>query len=139
MTAPRFTLQPGHWYGWQMIPGYTGEPVVPYFSPIFVHNVLQAARSRVISLELTDVLYAAGAQHFQRRLHLLRRGGDYLVAGVANDRGGTTDRVSVISQIGYEWIRRFCPSVWQSRPPESLGPTGTESASEYLSTVFGIR
>jgi hypothetical protein len=73
-----FTLEPDHWYGWQLIPGYTGERVVPHFSPIRVHTVAQAARSRLITIEYTNVLYAAGVQVFRQALGVLRRGAGLL-------------------------------------------------------------
>jgi hypothetical protein len=114
MATERFELFRGKWYAWQMIPGYAGGPgeVVPYFSPIFVNEVTTKPGSRVMSLTFFNALYASGVQGFQLDLGLIRRAETYLVAAIHNDDGSLTDRVAVISDICFEWIERFCASVW---------------------------
>lgn len=34
-----FSLNVTCWYGWQMLPGYTGTRCVPFFSPVCVRQV----------------------------------------------------------------------------------------------------
>jgi hypothetical protein len=134
-----FTLQPEQWYGWQMIPGYADDRCVPYFSPIRVHTVAQAPRSRIVTVEYTNVLYAAGVQEFRQTLSLLRRSHDYLVAAIYDEHGKPSDRVAVISHIEFEWLRRFCSELCRARPPELLGPADQQSPSRYLDAIFGVR
>lgn len=138
MPIPRLRLEPGCWYGWQMIPGYTGERNVPYFSPILVQRVTPRKTGRgILSLEFWNVQYAEGVQDFHSGLRVLKRASSYLVAEIVYGADEPSDRTAVISQIDFDWIRKFCPTVWINKPPESLRPPVSESVSLFLDATFG--
>lgn len=63
-------IQAGHWYAWQMLPGYGDS--VPYFSPIFVHSVvLSPTNPNILDVHFLNLLYAAGVQDFHMTLRPL--------------------------------------------------------------------
>jgi len=124
-------LEPGHWYAWQMIPGYIGERCVPYCSPIYVKAVVPRSTGRgILHLDFENVLYARGVEEFSLDLRVLKRTPDYLLAEILYQEAGV-DRSTVISSIEAEWIRRFCPELIASRPPAV-----TENISDYLEALF---
>ena len=55
MTSPqRFTLSQGHWYGWQMLPGYVSDDPYPYFSPIYVGEITpRKTHRRILALRFS--------------------------------------------------------------------------------------
>ena len=133
-----FTLSPGHWYGWQMLPGYAAERNVPYFSPIW----LQAATPRktgrrLLTLKFFNVLYAEGVQDFTLDLRVLKHEANYFVAELVYQGDLPQDRTAIVSHIEFEWLRRFCPNLWAARPPESFGPNEQHSVQNYLKALFG--
>lgn len=79
-TQPKLMMHSGHWYGWQMLPGYTD---VPYVSPIKVMNVvpLKSGRS-ILRLDFFNAFYAQGVQGFSQDLRILKHGATYLVAEI---------------------------------------------------------
>jgi hypothetical protein len=138
MPASKLVLEPGHWYAWLMVPGYAGERNVPYASPIYLRDAVpKHTGRRVLELSFSNVLYAEGVQDFSLALRLLKHSSDYLIGDILYDSTDAPDRAAIVSRIEFEWIRRFCPDLWMSRPPSSFGSLQRNSVAEYLDTVFG--
>jgi hypothetical protein len=130
----KLMLEPGRWYGWQMLPGYVAAGVDPYFSPIYVRSVAPAVSGQQgLTLNMLNAQYAAGVQDFSVDLRLLEHAADYLVAAI-DSIDETAKRVAIVSRLDFEWIRRFCPGILESRPPESADRT---DVSDYLNAVYG--
>lgn len=135
-----FSPEAGRWYGWQMLPGYEPDFVVPYFSPILVHSVRQRPGTRQVTIEFFNALYVEGMQGFVKDLSVIRRAPTYLVGALVNEtaEGELSDRVAVVSEICPEWLRRHCPGVREmllERPAERdlLG------LQEQLNMLYGGR
>jgi hypothetical protein len=114
MDHTRLQLRPRDWYGWQMLPGYTGTgSYEPYYSPIQIGSVtpLKTGR-RVLKVEFFNRLYAQGVQPFTVELRILKHEPDYLIAELYEDH---RDRAAIISRIDFTWIRQHCPHL---TPPE---------------------
>jgi hypothetical protein len=134
----KLKINPRSWYAWQMIPGYIGERNVPYSSPIFVERVVPKKTEKgTLTLDFVNVLYAEGVQGFTLDLKVLKHSSDYLIADLLYGPEGP-DRAVIISHIEFAWIERFCPGLWNQRPPFSIGGAATGSVSIYLSEVFGL-
>ncbi len=137
MSQTKLMLQPQHWYGWQMVPGYVGARNVPYFSPILVHEIAPRKTGRsILELRFLNALYAEGVQNFALDLRILKHAADYLVAEILYDGSNSPERVGIISHIEFEWLRRFCPGLWAARPPEAVGALEQNSVSLYLQSLF---
>lgn len=137
MVPPKLTLQAGHWYGWQMVPGYIGQRSVPYFSPIHVRTVHpHKTGRRTLTLQFINAQYAGCVQDFSLDLHILKHADDYIVAEVLDNNGDAPERVGIISHIEFEWIRRFCPELWSAQPPDSFGSLEQNNVSLYLDALF---
>ena len=137
LTVQQLQLQPGRWYGWQMLPGYVGMRNVPYFSPILVQRIRpRKSGLKILNLEFFNAFYAEGVQDFSVDLRILKHEADYLVAELVYEDGGHNDRTAVVSHIEFDWIRRFCPELWDSQPPSSLGAVAEASVTEYLNSVY---
>lgn len=120
-----------------MIPGYSGERNVPYFSPIRVTRVTPRKTGRgILNVSFRNVLYAEGVQNFQIDLRILKHEPDYLFADLIYGESGPAGRSAVISHIEFEWVRRLCPEVWSARPPETLNSAAQSSISVYLDELF---
>ena len=135
-----YTLSPQTWAAWQMLPGYGGESFVPYFSPIWVRTVqpLKTGKSR-LRLEFDNLFYAQGVQDFGMEIRVLKRADSYLVAEIIDGLGASTDRVAILGDIGFEWLKQFCPYLWRKQPPDSCSPQARASVDAYLREVFGDR
>ncbi len=134
-----FTLHPRSWYGWQMIPGYVGERCVPFCCPCHVRSVTpQKSGKGLLTLEVWLTGYAEGVQMMEVPLRVIHRGGDYLIAQILSPNAPDTDRCVVISHVEFEWLRRFCPDLWQARPPEHFGSAAMGSVSAYLDALFDV-
>lgn len=132
-----FTLAPSCWYGWQMVPGYGGTRCVPHFSPIYITRVApQKSGKSVIRIGFVNVLYAQGVQDFEVDIRVTTRSANFLMGVLVEDHPPETARGAVISHIEFEWLRRFCPSVFEHRSPESCSPAAHGSVSFYLDEVF---
>lgn len=131
-----FSLAPEQWCAWQMLPGYTGERCVPYFSPLHVRRVRPLkTRKQVLELDYVNVLYAEGVQFFSGiRFQVLTRAANYLVARV--EEPTSDDRVAVLSHIEFGWLAACCPGVLRAFPPARLGSPYDSSISLYLDFVF---
>lgn len=99
----RLTLKPGHWYAWQMMPGYTD---IPYYSPIRVDHceALGTGQSK-LRLAYFNAAYAAGVQNFEEPLRVLIRERDYMIA--VRDEGKSIGeiRTAIISNISWDWMK----------------------------------
>ncbi len=134
----RLQLTPRHWYSWQMLPGYFGEPPVPYFSPIWVKEVTPRKTGKgILGLGFINTLYAEGVQDFTLDLRILKHEASYLVSEILYGKEGPPDRTAIIGLIGFEWIRHLCPGIWAASPPSSLRGIEQGSVSHYLNAVFG--
>ena len=125
----QFSLHAGTWGSWQMLPGYFGERMTPYCSPIFVRRVepLKTGK-RILRVDFFNALYAQGVQDFSVDLKVIKRASNYLIAEFIDD----TDRSAVIGHMEFLWLEEFCPSLCVDNP------RGTESSvSNYLDAVFG--
>ncbi len=133
----QFIIHPNDWYAWQMLPGYGTEGCVPYCSPIRMHSVQPLKTGRgVVQLSFLNALYAEGVQSFTVDLRVFKRAKNYLVGEILCGSGGTHDRCAVISDIEFEWIRRFCPGMWQRSPPSSCDGDACHSVSAYLDELL---
>jgi len=83
MVNAKLQLTRRHWYSWQMLPGYFGEPRVPYFSPIWVKEVTPRKTGKgILTLGFINTLYAEGVQDFTLDLRILKHEGGYLVSEI---------------------------------------------------------
>lgn len=125
----RFTLSPGTWRSWQMLPGYVGERMTPYCSPIFVTRVepLKSGKS-LLRMSFFNAFYANGVQDFTVELKVLKRASNYLLADLIED---PPERSAVVGHIEFSWLQQFCPQLLEAHPPASLS-----SVSVYLDGVF---
>ena len=121
-------LEPGRWYGWQMLPGYLEG--VPYFSPILLRAVSTREEDH-LELEFLNALYTAGVQDFQISARVLLQARSYVVVELAGPPRVDT-RSAVISAISFEWFETFCPTVVQAH---TIG-TSLGDVQEYLSSVL---
>lgn len=129
-----FHLHAPGWFGWQMLPGYTGERCVPYFSPVHVKRVQPLKTGKgLLDVSFFNAFYAEGVQDFQVRLKVLHRAPNFLVGKIVDE---ASERVAVISHIEFGWLREFCPKLIAAFPPESLGSPFNTSISIYLDGVF---
>jgi hypothetical protein len=134
----KLELQRHTWYAWEMIPGYIGEENIPYFSPIFVKELMPRKKGKnILGLKFINVFYAEGVQDFEIDLQILKHSHKYILAELSRGKAGP-DRCAVISNIEFGWIEKFCPSLWSHRPPSSFGGEALRSVHIYLSEVFGL-
>lgn len=117
-------LQKGHWYGWQMLPGY-GCDYSPYFSPIFVTEVkpLKSGKN-VLKLEFLNAHYAQGVADFELDLKVLKKEAHYIMTELlyGNEHN---NRAAIISIINDEWLELFAPIVWKTyRNHKTCTPKG---------------
>lgn len=98
-------LKQGHWYGWQMMPGYLDAP---YFSPIRIENAPTVPGiGQTYSLEFLNAQYARGVRNFTLELTVLFKASSYLVVSMKD----TTGRTGILSKMTANWLRRCCPDV----------------------------
>lgn len=133
----KLQLTPQHWYGWQTLPGYVNEGNIPYFSPIWVEEVTPRKTGRgILTIGFINALYAEGVQDFTVDLKVLKHQVGYLVSEILYE-DDPRDRTAIVSHIELEWIRRFCPELWTSRPPSAFSTVEQRSVSHYLNALFG--
>ena len=83
----KLQLTPRHWYSWQMLPGYFGEPLVPYFSPIWVKEVTPRKTGKgILALGFINTLYAEGVQDFTLDLRILKHEASYLLSEMSTGK-----------------------------------------------------
>lgn len=125
MTTRTLHLASGHWYGWQMLPGYTYQSYDPYFSPIRIfHAEPLKTGQRVLRLRFWNALYAEGVQDFQTDLRVRIHHADYLVADFPSKH--LADRSVVVSAMSGRWLQRFCPSLVQGSEAETAAVSDLE-------------
>jgi hypothetical protein len=136
----RLSLQANNWYGWQMIPGYTGQRCVPYCCPIRVSRVepLKSGQG-LLRVHFWNTGYVEGMQDFCVELKLLHRATNYLVAGLYENQTETMERCAIISHIEFGWVETFCPHLWHNHPPHQYNHLIQGSISMYLDAVFGVK
>lgn len=123
-----FKLSPGTWRSWQMLPGYFGERMTPYCSPIYIQSVKPLKTGGgLLHLTFFNALYAVGVQDFQVHLKVLKRATNYMLADLQDD----PERSAVIGHIEFLWLEKFCPALLSSHPPANYS-----SVSVYLDKLF---
>lgn len=97
------TLHRGHWYTWQMMPGYTDTA---FYSPIFLTRVqpLKTGKS-LITLDFYAAAYAEGVQNFSIQLRVLKRTQAYLLGEYAHNH----ERTAIISRMSDNWLEHHFP------------------------------
>jgi hypothetical protein len=129
----KFLLEPKHWYAWQMVPGYTSDRVLPYFSPIYVWSTRALNTGpRKLALRFLNAQYAEGVQAVELDLRIVIHAQDYLVAEILHNEEA---RTAIVSRVGFDWIRRFCPEVWDAHPPRSLDEG---NVPQYLNAIYSL-
>lgn len=124
-----FVLSPGTWRSWQMLPGYFGERMTPYCSPIHIQRVQPLKSGKgLLRIGFFNALYAEGVQNFEIDLKIIKRASNYLLADIPDD----PERSAVIGHIEFSWLESFCPQLLVAHPPASYS-----SVSIYLDSVFG--
>lgn len=132
-----FTLRPNCWYGWQMIPGYAGESYVPFCCPCWINEVLpQKTGKGLLTLDVWVTGYAEGVNNGEAFLKVIHRGDTYLIAQILYPDAPDINRCVVISQIEFDWVRRFCPELWEAHPPNRIKHLKSASISRYLDDVY---
>lgn len=130
----RLTIRPNSWFAWQMFPGYCD---LPYCSPIYVTGFMALKTGRGhFRMQFINVRYAEGVQGMDMEMRVLSRQENFLVATLIDHPEEEPDRCAVISHIGFEWIRNFCPNLWRSRPPSDNRHHDPDSVATYLSQIF---
>lgn len=100
-------LKKGHWYGWQMMPGYGG----PYFSPIRLEEDCKSPKvGEKFTLRFLNANYARGVRSFELDLTLLFDSPSYLVASI-DAPDGPPPRTAIISKMAVNWLSRCCPDI----------------------------
>lgn len=136
----RLQLTPGTWYGWQMLPGYSGEPYRPYFSPIQVTQVTPMKTGRgILQLAFLNALYAEGVQNFDANLRILKHEPSYLIAALEAEEVEARGKSAVISHLDLEWLRRYCPELMsRTSAPRGIAPTALSDVTGYLEGFYGL-
>lgn len=129
-----FTIIPGLWYAWQMLPGYVGEFCVPYHSPIRVNAVIPAKTGKgLLKLDFWNAGYAEGVQNFTSDLRVLFRGEAYLVARIMPE---ASDRCAVVSRMEFGWLDQYFPHLMASRSEQGEGQDRKTNVQQYLNSLF---
>ena len=111
-----------------MLPGYFGERMTPYCSPIYIQRVNPLKTGGgLLRLTFFNALYAEGVQDFQVDLKVLKRATNYLLADLPYD----PERSAVVGHIEFQWLEQFCPNLISAHPPKSHS-----SVSVYLNELF---
>jgi hypothetical protein len=132
MKQNKLNLEVGHWYGWQMLPGYS-KYCESYFSPIYIEaiNPLKSGQNQ-ITLTFANVMYAEGVKGFEKTLKILSHKQQYLLAELKDDQ----ERCAVISEISFEWIKQHLPELWYHKPPSHFEGLASSECDYYLNTLF---
>ncbi len=130
-------IQAGHWYAWQMLPGY-GDGM-PYFSPIFVQRVrLWPNNPNIFDVYFDNVLYAVGVQGFHKTIRPLLRASTYVVAELLEGEADGPVRTGIISDISFEWLEQVLPQVLKDIPPRMPSDGKDLTIAAYLTACFGV-
>ncbi len=130
-------IEKDNWYGWQMLPGYTGEHCIPYFSPIFVTDFKAHKSGKgLFRIEFLNATYEEGVSDFSVEMRVLKRAKDYLVGEIVEDHGVSSARCAIISSIEAEWLRRFCPELVTRHPQLTNSDLDSEKLAQYLNEAL---
>jgi hypothetical protein len=125
----RLTLVRGHWYAWQMLPGYVGE-FIPYSSPILVTSVkLEKSGKGWLELGFFNAFYAEGVQGFTLRMRVLARTPSYLIAHLDHSSG--FERHAVIGKMTFDWLKQTCRPWYEEQPKERMESSLASSEVDY--------
>ncbi len=134
------TLLPGEWYGWQMLPGYFGVDYLPYCSPIRLKSVTPKKSGKgILRLEFFNALYAQGVENFKMDIRVLKRASAYLVGEPATKSQSEADRTVIVSVLEMEWLRYFCPILWQKTELSAMGQISRGEIGPSLDRIFEIK
>ena len=133
MNQNQIKLEVGHWYGWQLLPGYSNA-CESYFSPICIEDI-QPLKSgqNLIRLAFCNAMYAEGVKGFELTLKIVSHKRQYLVAEIVDTE---SDRCAVITEISFEWIKRRIPELWYHRPPSQFSGLASNECDYYLNSLF---
>lgn len=109
-----FTLRKGHWYAYEMLPGYSDER---YYSPILVDCVepLKTGRN-IVRVGFYNACYAEGVRGFQKDFRVLHRGASFMLMRIE----GAEDRCAIVCPLTWGWLHaHFGPQFLQRA--ESIG------------------
>ena len=130
----RITLKRAKWYGWQMLPGYVST-YEPYFSPILVETVTPEKSGKGwLQLQFYNAFYAEGVQGFNKRLKVLDRTAQYLIARLEDPP--PTERHAIVSRISFEWVEARFPDWYREAPKESMPNFACSEIDYYLNQRF---
>lgn len=131
MKKQKLTLETGHWYGWQMLPGYAD---LPYFSPIYISEIepLKTGKN-MLSLTFVNAMYANGVKEFEQTLKILSHQEQFLVADITSSN---QNRCAIISEISFSWIKQCVPEIWYFKPPSHFDGLASSECNYYLNTLF---
>lgn len=125
----RLKLLSRHWYGWQMMPGYS-QDYRPYYSPILVHEIIpQNTGKGILKLSFFNGMYAQGVQDFELNLQVIKHHADFMLVDLLDKSG----RAAVISNMNFDWLRHACPHMLENCPTAN-----GEKVFDYLSRVFRV-
>ena len=132
--AGHFSIAPDRWYGWQMLPGYSGDNA-SYFSPIRVSQVTPLKSGKgLLDLEFFNAFYAEGAQGFNVRLGVIARRAEYLIAKIEYADG--LQRDAIVTRLSEAWLRRHT-KILELNPPERMAESLAQHELDYyLNCVF---
>jgi hypothetical protein len=117
-----------------MFPGYSSDANLPCSSPIYVQQV-DPLRNGTGHLRLAFMiaLYAQGVQDFTLNLRVVLRRELYMIAEL--DYGvGSAERSVVISDVTFEWLEMFCPTLLGKLRPHS--EHSSKGVLGYLNELF---
>lgn len=101
-----FKIIPGHWYGWQMLPGYAG----PYYSPIRIKQCEVAELESALNVAFHNLCYASGVRNFETKLTNVFWTDDF-VSGTIDNGDLIPNRLGIITAITPRWISHFCKDI----------------------------
>jgi hypothetical protein len=126
------TILSEQWYGWQMLPGYSGD-YTPYYSPIYVESVAVLKTGKgLLRLRFFNAMYAEGVQGFSLELKVLDRHENYLIIRIV----GNLHRNAVVSTIDFVWIKNHCTDLWYHRPSSHFEGLARSECQYYMNQVF---
>ncbi len=87
-------------------------------------------------IDFLNVAYAEGMQDFSMEMRVLKRAKDYLVGEIVEVQSVNPARCTIISNIEWRWLQRFCPELLVRHPLLSSSDPSSESLNRCLNEVF---
>jgi hypothetical protein len=103
----RFKIVPGHWYGWQMLPGYGSRP---YYSPIRMKHFAVAESQSALDLAFHNLCYARGVRDFEIKLTNVFWT-DELLSGTIDYGDPIPSRLGIVTRVTPQWICDLCKGI----------------------------